>query len=1048
MKKTNVKRRIKPCLSEMLATVLLLVGSIQALADTHSIMENTFTVQIRPIRGTVVDSEGSPLAGVGVFVKGTANGTFTDTDGNFTINASPGDILVFSSVGFEDLEVDAGSRISRIIMQEDRELLDEVIVIGYGTTTRRSVTGAVEAVRGEMLENRPVANVTQALQGAAANVIIQRRSYNPNSENNNFNIRGISTITDNSPLFVIDGLVSEQSVLNNLNPNDIESVSVLKDAGTSAIYGSRSSNGVILITTKKGRKSEKTSIHLSTLAGFNVPQFLFHATDGYANATLTNMALTNSGNAPRFTPDQIRDLAAHCDEENWLYYQLYRPALQQDYNASITGGSEKSSFMISIGYHDQQSNYHSIPRFGAQRYNMRVNVSTSLGPLSLTGTMAYSRNNSLSSTGSALEINASRVPSYYYYKFKTDDGRYLVNDVVNDFSSLGQLESGSFNKFRDNFLTTSITGELNLFTGLRIRGIIGADIINHTRFTRNFPQQYWAGEDATEPRSVNEQAFYTSNWNDDRYRMNTQILLDYENYFGRHNISGLLGVTNESYTYSSNEIAKAYVEHELGIATDKTKEAGNITGNTGQDSAYRTSITSVLGRLAYNYDQRYYGEFSFRYDGSSKFHKDYRWGFFPSIAAGWRISSEPFMEWFKENAGDLKFRGSWGILGNQSVGNFDRFTRYGVAGTSYAFDNTLVTTASFSLGNDELTWEKTRTFNIGFDASLFRGSLDISVDYFHKHTWDILMGPQTPGVLGAGLPRVNYGAMDNKGWELTAKYNLQAGNTSHSFSFNIADSKNKLVSFPGHEEIVHGEELWVIRKEGVQWNAFYGYKMDGLFQSYEEIENSAVPAGLTVQPGDIKRKDINGDGEITEEDRVILGHAFPRYTFGLTYNFAWRGFDLSMFFQGVGKREQMIRGELVEPFHENYSYVIYKHQLDFWIPTHTNARYPRLSAQGSPSDVNNWSKDWGTDIFIFDMKYIRLKNIAVGYTIPSRISMKAGMQKCRLYLNAQDLFTLCPTSFVDPETTEMGSNMTEGSGNSARNYPNIRYFGLGLDITF
>ena len=1032
-----------------MAAAILLSSPVQTFANEIS-APGAAQADQGPVKGSVVDENGLPLIGVGVFVKGTTNGVVTDNNGQFSINARPTDILVFSSVGFEDLELPASSDLSIVVMREDRELLDEVIVIGYGTTTRKSATGSVEAVRTQVLENRPVANVTQALQGAAANVIVQRRSYDPTGESTNFNIRGISSMNDNSPLFVIDGLVADNTAFNNLNPNDIENISILKDAGTSAIYGSRSANGVVLVTTKKGRKGDQTRVHFGAMAGLNVPQFLIHATDGYANATLANLAMTNVGQAPKFTQEQIRDLAAHKDEEMWWYYQIFQTAPQQDYNASISGGSEKTSYLLSFAYHDQASNYVSDTKFGAQRYNMRANISTEIGRLHLTGIMAYTRNNSVSPTGVNL-ANAVRIPPYYYYNALSPDGtKYLVNDVVNDFTPLGQLGSGSYNKYGNNYVTTAVNAELKLFDGLKLRGVFGMDIIGNTRYTRNYAQTYWPSADAADPRPTDASDYKASNWNSDAWRSNSQILLDYNKSFGKHTVNALLGATNESYTSMSNEIEKKYVDPTLGVATSTTTgEAGNITGNTGADSQSRTSITSLIGRLGYNWADRYYAEFSFRYDGSSKFDKSVRWGFFPSVAAGWRISEENFMEGYRTNVGDLKLRGSWGILGSQAIGDYERYTTYNVSGASYAFNNVPVTTAGLKIGNPELTWEKTRTFNIGLDASFFKNSLNVQFDWFNKNTTDILLNETTPNVFGAGLPRTNIGEMRNRGWEVTLNYHFGIGATNHFLNFNLADSKNVVLKYPGHEQIWHSEEIWKVIREGEAMGSYYGYKFDGLFQSYEEIENSAVPAGLTVHPGDVKRVDVNGDGEITADDRVILGNAFPRYTFGFTYNFEWNGFDLSAFFQGVGKRETMMRGELVEPFHENYSYVIFKHQLDFWTPVNTDAKLPRLAAQGSDSDTNNYSKDWGTDMFIYNMRYLRLKNLAVGYTLPKRLTQKIGMQKCRIYVNAQDLFTLCPTTFVDPETSEFGSNFSVGTGgNSGRNYPNYRYFGMGLDIDF
>lgn len=1047
MHKSNQGKVLTPFKRMMLALFVTLFIPTLSFAEGSPGMIQLAASQT-PVRGTVVDEAGNPLPGVGVLVKGTRNGTITEANGSFSLNCDPGDILVFSSVGFINLELSADADLRSVTLREDRELLDEVIVIGYGTTTRRNAVGSVEQVQARMLENRPAPTVTQALQGAAANLIIQRRSYNPNGENNNFNIRGISTLNDNSPLFVIDGLIAEYNVFNNLNPYDIESISILKDAGASAIYGSRSANGVVLVTTRQGKKGDRTRIHFNAMAGYNVPHFLFHPVPGYANATLTNLAQTNSGGLPKFTPDQIRDLGAHQAEEDWFFYQIFEPALQQDYSASVSGGTDKTTYMVSLGYHNQASNYVSSPKFGLERYNMRTNITTELGRLKLTAGMAYTRNNSLSTTGGSLEINASRIPPYYYYKMKSEDGRYLVNDLVNDFTSLGQLESGSFNKFGYNILNTNLTGELKLIEGLKLRGVLGVDITGNTRFTRNFPQTFWAGENATEPRSVSDEYFRSENWNDDTYRVNTQLLLDYNRTFEKHNVYGLIGVTSESFTYVSNETGKKYVDHELGVATSKTNEAGNIWSSTSMDNTSKTLISSLIGRAGYVYDDRYYAEFSFRYDGSSKFHKDYRWGFFPSLSLGWRISQEAFMGNYKTDVGDLKLRASYGILGSQAIGDYDRYTKYNVSGTGYAFNNLPVTTAGFSIGLKDLTWEKTRTMNVGLDASFFKNALRMTFDWFNKNTYDILLNPTTPLVFGTTMPRTNLGEMRNRGWELTLAYDLSAGETRHGFRFNLGDTKNKLVKFPGHEQIWHTEEIWQVAREGLPLWSYFGYKFDGLYQSYQEIEDSAVPAGLTLHPGDIKRRDLNDDGVIDAKDRMVLGHAFPRYTFGFVYNFAWKGFDFSMFWQGVGKRETMIRGELVEPFHENYSYVIYKHQLDFWSPVNTDAKYPRLSAQGSDSDTNNWSKDWGTDIFVFDMKYIRLKNLSVGYTLPQLLTRKVGIEKCRLYVNAQDLLTFCPTSFVDPETSEFGTNFGGGGANSARNYPNIRYFGFGMELDF
>ncbi|WP_288147628.1 TonB-dependent receptor [Bacteroides acidifaciens] len=1003
------------------------------------------------VKGTVKDASGEPLIGVSVSVKGKSGiGTITDINGNFSIQCGANDILVFSYIGYATLEfpVNGNSSLS-ISMKEDTKVLDEVIVVGYGTTTRKSAVGAVDQVKADMIENRPVANMTQALQGAAPNVIIQQRNHNPNDNKTNFNIRGISTLNDNSPLFVIDGLVADGESFNKLNPMDIENISILKDAGTAAIYGSRSSNGVVVVTTKKGKKNQRPVVRLSGMIGWENPDILFSPVAGYQNATLRNLAETNAGNAPKYTPDQIRDLAAHQNEESWFFDQIMRTAMQQNYNLSVSGGSEHSTYMISMGYYDQESNYVGNDSFGVQRYNFRTSLSTELGRFKLTGILAYARNNSVSTTGGSLEVDAARTPTYYYYKMKSADGRYLLNDILSEFNPLGQLEAGGRNKYRNNYINTNVSAEMKIIDGLKLKGVFGADIMNDTRFTRNHAVAYYSSEEATEPRPIKKENNKTSNWNSNAYLINTQLLLDYNKTFGKHTVNGLVGLTNESYTQSSNEIEKKYVDPDLGIATDETtSEPGNITGKTSVDDSNRTSITSFLGRAGYSYADRYYAEFSFRYDGASKFHKDYRWGFFPSVSLGWRPTEESFMEFYKEKIGDLKLRASYGVLGSQAIGTYDRFTVYDVYDNSYAYNNKTVSGAGFKLGLENLTWEKTQTFNIGVDASFLQNSLTVTFDYFHKRTNDILMKPLISSVFGTEMPMANIGKMQNQGWDLSVNYRLKTGAFTHNFNFNLGDSWNKVLEFPGDEQITQVEELSRIIRVGVPLNSYYGYKMAGFFQSYDEIEASAIPVGAKVQPGDIKFVDRNDDGIIDSKDKFILGNAFPRYTFGFTYGLNWKGIDFSMFWQGVGKRDMMLRGELIEPYHANYSYTIYKHQLDFWTPTNTEARWPRLAAPGSDSNRNNYGNGNGSDLFLLDGKYLRLKNLTIGYTLPKEWTKHLGMQKARLYINGQNLLTFSNNSFIDPESSEFDSKMSTSGANSGRSYPTLRYFGFGVDIEF
>jgi TonB-linked SusC/RagA family outer membrane protein len=1007
------------------------------------------TNQQKSVSGKVTDTSGLPMPGVSVAVKGTTTGTITDSNGNYSFtNLADNAILVYSFVGMKTQEKAVGGKSQiNITLEEEAIGVDEVVVVGYGTRQKKSLIGAVDQVTSSLIEDRPVGNTMQALQGAAANLTIQQRSMNPNDNSMNINIRGVSTMNNNDPLIVIDGIITEMESLNKLNPADIDNVSVLKDAGSAAIYGSRSSNGVILVTTKKGNKNGKPTVRFNSMVGYQNPHVLFAPVKGYENALLKNQALINGGSSPIYSPEQIRTYQQNGDGQ-WFLDGILQDALQQNYNASISGGNQTSTYMISAGFYDQESNF--VGNYGAKRYNFRTNLVNEYGKLKISALMAYNRtmqNAPNSSTGNLI-VDGSRLPNYYNYKMKAENGHYLINDVLSEFNPLGLLEAGGFQKKDEDNFIGSLNGEFKVAKGLTAKGVVGLDLSANHRFIRSLEVPFYASETATVPNSFANSTRNTEDYNEKKYILNTQFLLDYNRTFKDvHQVSGLLGVSNESYTRQANEIKKKYTDRDLGLPESAT-ELDPTSYNTPAQTQER-SIYSVFGRAGYSYLDKYYGEMSFRYDGSSKFAEDFRWGFFPSFSAGWRLSEENFMASYKERFGDLKLRGSYGVLGNQNVDDYSYFTTYTVYTNSYGFNNKAVSGTGFSFGNKELQWEQSANLNIGVDASFFEGKLYGSVDYFNKLTSNILLTPVVPTVFGGAVAKENAGEMRNQGWELTLGYRTQTGDFKHNINLNLADSKNEVVDFGGNEQINSSDQMLKIIREGEALGSYFGYQTDGFFNNYEEIANAALPIGATVQPGDVRYKDQNNDDVIDEKDRTVLGNAFPRYTFGLTYELKWKGFDFSMLFQGVGKRDMFLRGELVEPFHSNYSYVTYTHQLDFWTPVNTDARWPRLSAPGSASNTNNYQKS--SDIYLFDAAYLRLKNIQLGYTIPNSLCSKVGIQKLRLSMTAQNLFTLTKNTFIDPESTEFGSNMggTGGAGaNSGRNYPTLRYFGFGLDVEF
>jgi TonB-linked SusC/RagA family outer membrane protein len=1002
------------------------------------------------VTGTVSDESGERLSGVNIVQKGTTNGTATDIDGKFSLDVPQGAVLTVNYIGFIEKEIIVGNERSlNIVLSEDVQKLSEVVVVGYGTRRRSSITGAVDQVGKDVFENRPVSNAMQALQGASANLIIQQKNMNPNDNSMNINIRGISTMGNNDPLIVIDGLISSTSTLNNLNPNDIENVSVLKDAGSAAIYGSRSANGVILVTTKKGSATAKPTVRFSGMVGYQTPDILYQPVEGWQNAMYRNQANMNVGSSPAFTPAQIRDLYEHQGEEYWYLNEIMEKGLQQTYNINISGGNANTTYMVSAGYLDQESNF--VGDFGVKRYNFRTNLTTEYGRFKLVSLMAYTRKNERTVAGGTgnVIINSSRIPPYYYYQFM-DDGKYLINDVIGDDNTMAKLKNGGHeDKDEDNFLG-SLNLDFKVMEGLTAKALVGLDLTQHHRFRRDLKVPLYASADLETPVLYMNSKTMTEDYNEKRHTLSTQFLLDYNRTFNSlHNVSGLLGVSNESYTKQDSRIAWEYTDVDLGLPTTEESQQ-NVDNHNTNGSTDQTSITSFFGRLGYVFADKYYADVSFRYDGSSKFAEDHRWGFFPSFSAAWRISKESFMDVYREKYGDLKLRATYGVLGNQNVDNYSYQTVYQMYTNTYVFNNQIMPGTGYTYGNSFLTWEKSANFNVGIDATFLDNSLYVSLDYFNKRTWDILLSPVVSTVFGSSAAKENAGEMQNRGWEATVSYRLKTGDFRHNFNLNVSDSRNKVTDFGKEERIDQNDQLYKIIREGEALGSYFGYRTDGLFQSYDEIAASALPVGATVHPGDVKYADTDESGVIDDKDRVVIGNAFPRYTFGFTYGLEYKGFDFSVMFQGVGKRDMYVRGELIEPFHSNYSYCIYEHQLDFWTPTNPDARWPRLVAPGSPSSTNNWSKA-GSDLYLLDGAYLRVKDIKLGYTLPKRLTSAVGIQKLRVSVNAQNPLTFSKNAFIDPESSEFGNNMGGIGGvaaNSARNYPTLSYYGFGLDIEF
>jgi TonB-dependent starch-binding outer membrane protein SusC len=989
------------------------------------------------IHGQVRDENSKPIAGVTVQLKNASNATVTDESGNFSLSVpSTKGVLVFSFVGYTPKEVGiTGARVD-VQLQPANNSLNEVVVVGYATQRKVSITGAVDKIGADALEGKPAVNVSQALQGVSPNLIIQQRNFEP-GQGLNINIRGLGTLGNNDPLVVIDGIVGGD--INLLNPNDIESVSVLKDAGTAAIYGSRSANGVLLITTKKGRKNERPSLSYNGIYGVTSPKIAAQPVHAWENAYYKNESLVNSGRQPVYSPSDIQKIAAAGDGD-WRLSSILKNAAQQTHNLSIKGGGEFNTYMVSFGYMDQENNFIG-PDYGWKRYNFRLNQTTDIGKFKLSTILSYVKSNGKdhSSNASTLIIDASRVP--LLYNFQDTAGRYLTNAVSAEFNPKAVLENGGYRRYDNDEVFGSFTGEYSFTPDLKVRGVFGGTVRTDHAFGRRLQLSFFPGGSYGQDREVFDD-------NSKSLLTNTQLIAEYKKKFAQHSLNLLVGGTNESYKSEGNNIRKTLTDPAWGIPT-----TGTVVDPGSNNSNQRTSekiLNSILGRLGYSYSDKYFAEFSFRNDESSNFPKGRRWGFFPSASAAWRMTEESFLENFKNNVGDLKLRTSYGILGNQNVDPYQYQTSYFNYPNAYGFNNEIVGGAGYSLGNPLITWEKAATFNVGLDATLLKRKLNLSFDYFDKTTSDILVGREdVPEVFGAGFPNYNAAKVRNKGWEIAASYKMQGKLFTHTFSANLADNLNELVNytFGAKELVVRREEFEFVRRVGLPITVYQGYKRDGYFQTIDDIKNFAKPANATVVPGDIKFKDKNGDGVIDDQDKYILGNPFPRYTFGFTYSVAVKGFDAQVFIQGVGRRDLMIRGELVEPFHVGYSGTLYTHQTDYWTPTNPDAKWPRLAEAGSPSNQNNYRT--GSDIYLFNAAYARVKNVQLGYSLPKDLAGKAHIQNARLYVTAQNIYTLTDLKFIDPENTEFGNNTSMGSGaNSGRAYPLPVFYGVGLDITF
>jgi TonB-linked SusC/RagA family outer membrane protein len=996
------------------------------------------------ITGQVRDEVGEGLPGVTVIVKGTTLGSSTDSNGtyNISVNDTTDVVLIFSFIGYNTLEIPINGRSEvNVSMTPSIESLAEVVIVGYATQKKINLTGSVSTVAEEALQSKPVTTVVQALQGTAPNLIIQQQSSEPGAQLN-INIRGIGTLGDNSPLIVIDGIPSNSGVLSSINPNDIESISVLKDAASSAIYGSRSANGVLLVNTKQGRLETKPTVTYNGILGFQVPTFRQKPVTAYEFAMLKNEALVNSDQTPQFTPDDLSAIYNAAPNASYMDEIFKDKALQQSHNLSLTGGTINTTYLISVGRMDQTSSFVG-QNFGYKRTNVRTNITSKISEKLKAGIMLAYTNNYIKEHAYTTEFivaDASRIPRLYPIKDSLNN--YYIPPTSSS-NSLARLEQGGNRTYDNDNLTGNIFAEFNILKDLKIKGVFGGNLWNYQthEFRKAIDYLPYVGGDGQ--NLIND-------YNSRTLQTNFQLIADYKLALNEHAFTILGGYSSEGYSESNSQVRKLNVDNEFGFSTSDT-EIDFIESYNRRGTPW--AINSFFGRLNYNFMEKYLFEANFRYDGSSRFAEDNRWGFFPSMSAGWRLTEEPFLSAVKSIA-NVKIRGSWGRLGNQNIDAFlytsninDVLTNPGLNTGNYGFNNDVVAGAYFSSSNPDVTWETSTMVDIGTEVDFLEGAVSFTFDYFKKRTEDILLDLAVPGAYGADAPVVNAAVVDNEGWEVAVTYNRKGAILHHSLSANLADNLNTVIDVKSKETIEGGDRA-VILREGYPINSYYGYRSDGLYQNLDQIEAGPKPgfvANGNVLPGDIRYVDKNSDGVINEDDRFVIGNPFPRYTFGLTYGVGWNGFDFSLFIQGVGKRNLYLRGESVEAFHNNWENV-YEQHLDRWTPTNPDASYPRLTI-GTASTNNNA----GSDYWLLNAAYARLKNVQLGYSLPNKVLKNIGLSNLRIYLTGQNLFTLTKMkNGYDPEISEFNSSLdtSDGKVNSGRVYPNLKVYAVGIDISF
>lgn len=977
--------------------------------------------------GTVTDANGEPIVGANVIVQGTTIGTITDVDGKFELDVPQNATLMISYIGFldETLVVKGNTGALKVVLREDTQKLDEVVVVGYGTQKRVNLTGSVQSVGAEDLVKRNVSSSSLALQGLVPGMVVSQSSGAPGATAS-IQIRGTGSInSNNSPLVLIDGVEGD---MNSIDMNAIESISVLKDAASASIYGSRASNGVILVSTKRA-KDTKVTVTYNGYVGLRTPTEMPQEVDAVTYMEAINLARANNNQEPTYSQDIIQTYLTqgadniHNYDTNWKDLLLNNAALTHNHSLSLSGGTEAIKTFVNASYNYEDG---LIPNNDFNRFALRSNTDAKITDwMRASLNLNIRRTNTLQPTVGANSIMRNVLSFNPLFGAVNSDGTWANGQNGNNPLAMSQV--GGTSKSDNNDLDVKGTVVITPVKGLELLGSYSSRRFeSKTDAFQNTYDTYEGGNFLMSYPSVKSRS---EGWS--RYIKNQfNAQATYENTFAdKHYLKVLVGFQTDQFknkSFGGSRKGFYYDGYELMNHGD-----GSTASNYGSES--ELTMMSYFGRLNYTFADRYLVEFTGRYDGSSRFKSDNRWGFFPSASVGWRISEESFFESLRQHIDNLKIRASYGSLGNQDINGYYPYAATLASGAAYWFGNDKSYSSGIyasDLSNSAITWEKSRQVDVGLDVTALHNRLDLTFDYYVRTITNMLQKFPVPMAVGLSSPWENAGDMRNNGWDLSVTWRDQIGRVRYSVTANLSDVKNKVTNLFGNEYINDNNTT----QEGYPIYSWYGYVADGYFQSQEEIEASPVYGNnkQNVKPGFIRYKDLDGDGQITDADRQIIGDPQPRYTFGLNLSAEWNNFDFNAFFQGVGKRDIYFEGASARPFYVGGT--IYEHQLDSWTPENRDAKYPLLLIEGvKGSNPNNIPSSY----WVKSGAYMRLKNLSIGYTIPKRIIAPTKLQNVRLYLSGQNLFTL-----------KGGYEGFDPEGSVDTYYPVMRIYTFGLDIRF